>query len=534
MTLPALLNRPLTLDRVFAVAPEHFRERFQRPNARPPRSLDELAPRPPRLDPSLLPGSLRGWLEDEASRLGVPLAAVAGPALVAAGATIGTTAHIRVMQHNTGWTEPATLWGANVGTSGVRKTPTLTAALRPVREIDRSKQIAFNADSHTRSAEAMLLERRIKNIERAADKGKAGATEGADLAKLLKERQELSTERPRLEVNDTTMERLATLAHANPRGLLMIRDELAGLLNTMRRDGHEGDRPFYLEAYNPNASHTFDRMSRDTTFVYPLAVSIFGLIQPSVLQDHIANLDRTAGGDGFFARFQLVTLIDPADVGDAQDRVMDTASEARALATFRALDEQALAAIDGQARGYHRQVQFDAAAQEHFDRWRKKLEARARDLGESALAAFLSKSPATGARLALVIHMLDRAAGSTASAVTLDQARQATGLMDHFAAHAEHLYGKQLHPHAILARSIADKIRDGRVPDGATVTDVGNLFAARARGSMDDVREALQLLARLDWLTVEERRNPRTKPTHVVRLNPTFLVGHWSQAPLKS
>jgi hypothetical protein len=534
VSLPAPFDRQISVADLLAVMPEPVRQRFERPLARPPLSLDKLAPRPPKLDPALLPRALRDWLVDEATRLGVPLAAAAGPALVAAGATIGSTAHIQVMQYNSGWTEPGTLWGANVGTSGVRKTPTLNASLKHIRAIDRAKQAAFAAGSHTRSADAMLLDRQIKAIELGVRKGAAGAPERAKLATLIKERRELAMEPPRLEVNDVTMERLATLGASNPRGTLLIRDELAGLLGTMQRDGHEGDRAFLLEAYNANASHTFDRMSRESTVVYPLAISIYGLIQPSVLEAHIRLLDRTAGGDGFFARFQIITLMDATHVGDAQDRYVDAAAETQAFATFRTLDEQALATIDGQPRGYHQLVRFDPDAQAHFDLWRKNLEARARDLGESALAAYLSKSPAAGARLALVVHQLDRAAGSPATAVTLEQAVQATGLMDHFAAHAELLYGKQLHPHAILARDIADKIRDGRVPDGASVSDVGNLFDARARGSMRDVREALDLLARLDWLRVEERQNRRAPPTYVIHLNPTLTVTSWKYEPLRS
>lgn len=98
-------NRRITLADVFAVVSGHA---LHHPRAAPmkrPGDLNTLAPLPPLLDPGLLPLPLRHWLEDEAARLGLPIAAVAAPALVAAGALIGSSARIQVMQNNEGWTQ---------------------------------------------------------------------------------------------------------------------------------------------------------------------------------------------------------------------------------------------------------------------------------------------------------------------------------------------------------------------------------------------------------------------------------------------
>lgn len=192
------------------------------------------------------------------------------------------------------------------------------------------------------------------------------------------------------------------------------------------------------------------------------------------------------------------------------------------------------AALAGQPRGHHRLLRFAPDAQEHFDRWRLDIDDRARALGEGAFAAYLSKSSAAGARLALIVHLVERAAGSMATEVTLEQTQRAMGLVDHFIGHAQVLYAGRHHPHAALARAIARKIETGVLTDGMSVTDVGGLFDARARGSMKDVREALDLLARIHWLTIEEHANPRARSTHVVRLN-LFLTSLSSvPAPLTS
>ena len=53
-------------------------------------------------------------------------------------------------------------------------------------------------------------------------------------------------------------------------------------------------------------------------------------------------------------------------------------------------------------------VRFAPDAQDHFDRWRAEIEARCLALGESALAAYTAKTPAAGARMALIVHFLER------------------------------------------------------------------------------------------------------------------------------
>jgi len=46
---------------------------------------------------------------------------------------------------------------------------------------------------------------------------------------------------------DCTVPRLAKLCEVRPRGMMQIRDELAGVFSSMRS---AGSRPFYLEAWN--------------------------------------------------------------------------------------------------------------------------------------------------------------------------------------------------------------------------------------------------------------------------------------------
>jgi Protein of unknown function (DUF3987) len=66
----------------------------------------------------------------------------------------------------------------------------------------------------------------------------------------------------RYRTEDTTTEKLADLLNENPNGLLVFRDELVGFLRSLDKYGREGDRQFYLEAWNGDQSFSVDRIGR--------------------------------------------------------------------------------------------------------------------------------------------------------------------------------------------------------------------------------------------------------------------------------
>ena len=53
-------------------------------------------------------------------------------------------------------------------------------------------------------------------------------------------------------MNDSTMEALGETLMDNPTGLLVYRDELAGLFEVDGQGGQEGARTFYLQGFDGN------------------------------------------------------------------------------------------------------------------------------------------------------------------------------------------------------------------------------------------------------------------------------------------
>jgi len=174
----------------------------------------------------------------------------------------------------------------------------------------------------------------------------------------------------RLVANDATFEALHEILRANPAGVLVIRDELAGWLAGLERQGREQERAFYLEGWNGNTSFTIDRIERGHIHVPAVCISMVGGIQPARLRYYLADvLQGSAANDGLIQRFQL--LVWPDMPGwEYVDRLPDAAAVAQVEQVFRKLVE--LEAENPLL------LRFAPDAQELFVEWLTGLETKLR------------------------------------------------------------------------------------------------------------------------------------------------------------
>ena len=179
-----------------------------------------------------------------AASLPAPVELVAIPALVVAAGAIGNSRVIRLKRD---WTEPASLFAAVVSPSGTMKSPALDMAATPFQDLDSPTSRTWTAD--------------------------------------------------------VTVEQLARLLAANPRGLLLVRDELSAWVKSMNqyRQGKGADRQFYLSVWG-GAPVKVDRVGAGTptsiTVPHP-CLSVVGCIPPDVMP----HLDEQSGlEDGFLPR----------------------------------------------------------------------------------------------------------------------------------------------------------------------------------------------------------------------------------------
>ena len=214
----------------------------------------------------LLPDVLRPWVMDEANRMPCAPDYIAAAAVVEAGSIIGARCAIKPKAKDD-WLVVPNLWGGGVGPPSAKKTLATGAALKPMdwliaqaMEKHKAAAEAFATSKTVFEARKEAIEKRVKNAANAKD---YNAENLASIVGELGEHQRSEPGAPilrRYKTNDSTIEKLGELLRENPFGLLMLRDELVGLVASWEREGREGDRAFFLEGWNGNGSFDTDRI----------------------------------------------------------------------------------------------------------------------------------------------------------------------------------------------------------------------------------------------------------------------------------
>lgn len=458
----------------------------------------------------LLPEALRSWVMDEADRMPCPPDFVAAGALVALGAIIGARCAIRPKARDP-WLIVPNLWGGIVGLPSAKKSPAIGAALKPVdRLVARAMEAhqadleAFDADKTVYEAQKDAIEGRIKAAAKDSKKGNLDS-----IARELQGHRQQAPETPtlkRYKTNDTTIEKLGELLRDNPAGLLVLRDELVGLIASWDKDGREGERAFYLESWNGNASFDTDRIGRGSIFIPNLCASIFGGIQPDKLTGYLEQAANALANDGMLQRFQLLVYPDHRP-WEWRDLIPAKDARDQAYAVFDALaefdpEEWGAAPADDFAKFAH--FRFDEAAQDIYIEWsadlhRVKMPAEDHPIIVQHLAKFDKLFPA----LALILHLVDCSATGQRGPVSEESALRAAAWCEYLEAHARRCYGLLIDDGLRAAQALADKVRQAKLQDGFTARDVRR-NQWRSLTTDDAVQAALDWLEDEGWLRADK------------------------------
>ena len=432
--------------------------------------LPDPLPAVPAFDETLLPESVRAWCKDTAEGLNVPLEFTAIPAMVALAGAIGRGVAIAMKEHGQ-WYERPILWGCVIGRPSSGKSPALSPArgmLERLASLDREQH-----EKAVRNHEVnlMLLDAQRANAKdsirkalKANDKGKAEALAVATTS------DEDAPQEPRIVVNDATVEKLGELLNANPRGLVQFRDEMAGWLASLDREGREGDRAFWLECWNGHGAFTVDRIGRGTIRIEACAVSMFGGMQPGKLTEYVRGAVR--GGfsdDGLIQRIQLGVYPDLPAAWRYSDRAPHPAAEETAWLTFQRLRYLVPASIGAEtASGCDVPfLRMDSEALALFIQWQTELMQRLRAGEEPAwMESHLAKYPGLVGRLSLVLHLADNGTGP----ITADTVARALDWCGYLEGHARRIYSPAIDGGIAAAHLLLRKRAE--LPDGFTAREV--------------------------------------------------------------
>ncbi len=361
---------------------------------------------------------------------------VAAAALVALSSIVGARCAIKPKARDP-WLIVPNLWGGIVGDPSAKKSPAWAAALRPLdaliaraSETHRQALAEYETERVVFDAQKDAIEGRIKEAAKKASKGDPGV-----IARELRAHGDQAPAEPilrRYRTNDSTVEKLGELLRDNPAGLLVLRDELVGLIANWEREGREGERAFFLEAWNGNQAFDTDRIGRGHISIANLCLAIFGGIQPDKLVIYLEQAAHALGNDGMLQRFQLLVYPDPRP-WEWRDRLPDKTARDAAFGVFKKLaefDPAEWGAAPADEMAKFPWFRFGDEAQRVFIEWSEDLH-RVRMPAEDdpIIRQHLAKYDKLFPALALILHLVDLAAGGQGGPVSLEAALRAACLV---------------------------------------------------------------------------------------------------------
>ncbi|GBF26761.1 hypothetical protein MnTg02_01802 [bacterium MnTg02] len=494
---------------------------------------------------TLLPEPLRTWIEDTANRMPCPTDYVAATAIVELGTVIGARVAIKPKSKDD-WLVVPNLWGGIVGGPSRKKSPAINAAMKPLgalinsaKEAHEEAKAKYEKEKVVFDAKREAIEAEIKLAAKKEVKGKLEPKEKtvAQLAEELEAHDKTAPKKPiprRYKSNDITVEKLGELLRDNPAGLLALRDELVGLLSSWDREGHEGDRAFFLEGWNGVSDFDTDRIGRGSIFIPNLCVSVFGGIQPDKLIRYLEQADRSLANDGMLPRFQMLVYPDQR-VWEWRDQEPNKEARDRAYAVFETLaDFDPVAWGATPADEFHKfpHFHFDEKAQETFIEWCRELYGERISAEDHILIEqHLGKYENLFTVLALIFHLVDLAdpktQNQTPAEVSETAADRAAAWCEYLEAHARRCYGLLIDDGLRAAQALADKIKKGKIADGFTAHQV---FRNQWRylTSKQMIEAALEWLEGSGWLCCREIGGTGPgggKPTTRYWINPAVKKG---------
>lgn len=459
-----------------------------------------------------IPAAYRDWVVDVANRMQCPIDFVAVAVIVVTASIIGAGCGIKPKQKDD-WLVIPNLWGGIVGRPGMLKTPAVSEVMQLVSLLESDAKQAFDAslagyqaELEDFKAEKEALKSAMLNAKKQVLKNKPMNHDAMTLknqfAKLVEPVRPIWK---RYKTNDATIEKLSELLADNPRGLLIYRDELIGLLSTWNQEGRESDRAFFLEAWNGYGSLTSDRIGRGTVHTENLCVSIFGSTQPARLMHYLYHAIKGSDNDGLLQRFQLLVYPDEPKGWKLIDQEPNQQAKQRAFNVI-----QKLVNMDFMQHGASKEsknrfpyFRFDQAAQDLFFHWLSDLENEMLEADDQPLLVeHISKYRSLVPSLALIFHLIDVADGANGSEVSYDATLKAIAWCHYLHSHARRIYGLATDSTHESAARLAKKIQARELAPRFSTRDVYR----KHWGYLDDkesVKNACDELMDAGWLRKE-------------------------------
>ncbi|MCC7313267.1 MAG: DUF3987 domain-containing protein [Planctomycetes bacterium] len=334
----------------------------------------------------ILPRPVAAFVRENAASKQCDESLIALPSLSVLASAIGTTREVALRDD---WREPPTQWSCVIIRSGGVKSPALEAALKPLCDAEHQAQM----ENQQARAEYELARLRYEKDHARWKSEKANNGDPPERPDPPRRRRHV--------VSDITTEALAPILQENPRGVLVARDELAGLIrsfNCYKKD-KGGDTETWLQLHRAGFVSIDRKTNRENIYIPRTTASVCGTIQPSVFAavmrgEHLQN--------GLTARFLLAWP--PAK----RKRFTNSSPSPDSVGAYEAVIQGLLQLQHVQADGMYVPETLPLAddAREAWAKWYDSHADRQFDAGTDEEAACLAKLEAVAARFALIFVLV--------------------------------------------------------------------------------------------------------------------------------
>ena len=499
--------------------PRDHSKAFRKPGAKVAERWPDLLLLEEYLEPVLpmqhdmMPGALGDWVSDIATGLHCSLDYAAVTAVVATGSAIASRVRMRPL-HYKSWQIAPNLWGGIIGEPGTKKSPTMAEVFKALDRLKIGEAQAFEKakeayqramSDHAR--EVKVYRDSIAALRKRQVAGKADEQDDQRLAQLKSELEELlgrepkAPKRRRYRLNDPTIEAVQEELKTDDSCLLLDRDELTGMLSQWEMEGHQNDRPFYLESWN--GMHPYDgaRIGRGDFFIACLCLSLFGGIQPAKLVQYLRNPKVCLTTDGALQRFQLLVYPDRAPITRLVDEYDNTEAKNRFFEIIKKLACADFHSFGGQSDEFNPVpwFHFCAEAKKRFEDWHWKNELLVADKATSRLLRqHFAKFDKLLCGLALIFRLIELAESNAPERyVPVRIFEQRLRWVEYLSSHARRIYGLSENPSVAAALLLGAKLKDPKVKaplePGFTAYDVEHHHWL-GLSSYEDINSALARL----------------------------------------
>jgi hypothetical protein len=322
----------------------------------------------------------------------------------------GMVGRARCITIKKGWSEPGNLFFGLVAKSGAGKSPATNSIFRPVYQIEKKNQEQYRQEM---DAYEMCLVAWQKKKDPEEPKPQPPG-------------------RKDIILDDWTIESAADALIWNPKGVLLYRDELAGmLLDLDKYTGEKGStKTRLMTAYDTKKPWKINRInSRRMGYIQNPCVSLYGGIQDQVACELFQKGDQVSG---FLGRFIFIQAIQKKAALFTEDEETDQ--------TTRTIDYlvRSLEKID-LVEGNSKYIGVKEDAKRLYIAWHDALSQEAWLCTDDSETGLISKVRAQGLRLCLLLHIIEKImdGSNEMEAVSADTMSRALSMMDWLRAHTQ-------------------------------------------------------------------------------------------------